>query len=129
MQRLTVRCRKPYRDRVAVVAEILEMACQGVQKTSIMYKVGMSSVMLNRYIQLMKNAKLVDMILLNSKIVLKATERGKEFLHHCHEIVDLLEAENTDVRRPLWSPLLSPQYDRPCSSNKSKSNAEMQEEN
>jgi predicted transcriptional regulator len=100
MQRLTVRSRKPYRDRVAIVAEILEMACDGAQKTSIMYKVGMSSVMLNRYVRLMMNAKLVDMALLDSKVVLRATERGKEFLHHCHEIIELLETENGSARRP-----------------------------
>ena len=100
MQKVTVRCRKPYRDRVAVVAEILEMTREGVQKTSVMYKVGMSSVMLNRYIWLMMNARLVETTLLNSKVVLRATERGKEFLHHCREIIELLEAENGNTRRP-----------------------------
>ena len=99
-QNVTVRCRKPYRDRVAVIAEILEMARVGVQKTDIMYKVGMSSTMLNRYMWRMMNAKLVDTTLLNSKVILKATERGKEFLHHCREITELLEPENGNANRP-----------------------------
>jgi predicted transcriptional regulator len=100
MQNMNARSRKPYRDKVAIVAEILEMACDGVQKTSVMYKVGLSSLMLNRYMGLMMNAKLVDMALLNSKVVLKATDRGKEFLRHCHEIIDLLETEDENMQKP-----------------------------
>jgi predicted transcriptional regulator len=100
MQNMTIRSRKPYRDRVAIVAEILKMAYGGVQKTSIMYKVGLSSLMLNRYMRLMMNAKLVEVGLLNNKIVLKATDRGKEFLLHCHEIIDLLETEDSTLRKP-----------------------------
>jgi predicted transcriptional regulator len=100
MQNMDVRRRKPYRDRVAIVAEILEMAYGGVQKTSVMYKVGLSSLMLNRYMRLMMNAKLVDITLMNDKMALKATDRGKEFLHHCHEIIDLLETESDNLHRP-----------------------------
>jgi predicted transcriptional regulator len=100
VQGATVRSRKPYRDRVAIVAEILEMTCGGVQKTSIMYKVGLSSLMLNRYMGLMMNARLVEVGLLNSKVVLKATDRGKEFLIHCHEIIELLGTEDDALRKP-----------------------------
>ncbi|HXX87221.1 MAG TPA: winged helix-turn-helix domain-containing protein [Candidatus Acidoferrum sp.] len=100
MQNLSIRSRKPYRDKVAIVAEILEMASGGVQKTSLMYKVGLSSLMLGRYMRLMMNAKLVDVGFLNDKVVLRATERGKEFLLHCQEIIDLLETENNALHRP-----------------------------
>jgi predicted transcriptional regulator len=100
MQNLSIRSRKPYRDRVAIVAEILEMASGGVQKTSLMYKVGLSSLMLGRYMRLMMNAKLVDVGLMNNKVVLRATEKGKEFLLHCQEIIDLLENENNTLHGP-----------------------------
>jgi predicted transcriptional regulator len=100
MQNVTIHSRKPYRDRVAIVAEILEMACGGVQKTNLMYKVGLSSIMLSRYMRLMMNAKLVDIGLMDDKVVLRATDRGKEFLLHCQEIIDLLETENDSLRKP-----------------------------
>lgn len=100
MQNVTIHSRKPYRDRVAIVAKILEMACGGVQKTNLMYKVGLSSLMLSRYMRLMMNAKLVDVGLMNNKVVLRATDRGKEFLLHCQEIIDLLETEDDALRKP-----------------------------
>jgi predicted transcriptional regulator len=94
LQNADIRRRKPYRDRVAIVAEILGVAYGGVQKTSVMYKVGMSSLMLNRYLRLMMKAKLLDVTLMDNKMALKATDRGKEFLHYCQEIVDLLDTES-----------------------------------
>jgi predicted transcriptional regulator len=94
LQNVAAHRRKPYRDRVAIVAEILDMAYGGVQKTSVMYKVGMSSLMLDRYLRLMMRAKLLDVTLKNNKMALKATDRGKEFLHYCHAIMDLLENES-----------------------------------
>jgi predicted transcriptional regulator len=97
---MIARRRKPYRDRVAIVAEILEMAYVGAQKTSVMYKVGMSSLMLNRYLRLMMRARLLDATLMNNKIAFKATDRGKEFLHYCREIIDLLETQSD---RAHWS--------------------------
>jgi predicted transcriptional regulator len=108
MQNVNVRSRKPYRDKVAIVAEILEMAGHGVQRTSIMYRVGLSSLMLNRYLRLMMNAKLLDIVLLNNKVVLKATDRGMEFLHHCHEIIELLETEDDNRHKSYRSIQLFP---------------------
>jgi len=100
MENADIRRRKPYRDRVAIVAEILDMAYGGAQKTNVMYKVGMSSLMLNRYLRLMMRAKLLDITLMNDKMALKATDRGKEFLRYCREIIDLLDAESDKAH---WS--------------------------
>jgi len=101
LQNMAARRRKPYRDRVAIVGEILDMAYGGVQKTSVMYKVGMSSLMLDRYLRLMMRAKLIDVTLTNNKMAVKATNRGKEFLHYCHAIMDLLDAESDRSRWPI----------------------------
>jgi hypothetical protein len=43
---------------------------------------------------------LLDIVLLNNKEVLKATDRGMEFLHHCQEIKELLETEDDSRRKP-----------------------------
>ena len=88
------RLRKRERDRIALVAEILEMARDGVLKSNIMWRAGLSYDMLNGYLGLMTNSKLLDKVLRKNRIVFKATNRGMKFLHHCHEIMELLEAED-----------------------------------
>jgi predicted transcriptional regulator len=112
LENMVARRRKPYRDRVAIVAEILEMAYGGAQKTSVMYKVGMSSLMLNRYLRLMMRAKLLDATLMNNKIAFKVTDRGKEFLHYCREIIDLLETETDKAHWPSKGIEIAP--NTPC---------------
>jgi predicted transcriptional regulator len=88
------RLRKPKRDKIAIVAEILERARGGVQKTNILYGVGLSSLVLNRYLDLLINAKLLNIVILNDRPVFKATERGAQFLHHCLEVIDVLEIDD-----------------------------------
>jgi predicted transcriptional regulator len=88
------RLRKRGRDRIAIVAEILEMARVGELKTNIMWRAGLSHDMLNGYIGLMMNTKLLDRVLLNNKVLLKTTNRGMKFLYHCYEIMELLETED-----------------------------------
>jgi len=92
---MDIRRRKSERDRVAIVAEILEMAREGVLKTNIMYRAGLNSIMLNKYLGLMMSAKLLDKVLLNGRVVFKVTKRGMEFLYHCYEITRLLETEDS----------------------------------
>ena len=94
MANINVQLRNTGRDRIAIVAEILEMARLGVLKTNIMYKAGLNSTMLNRYLGLMMNAKLLDKVLLKGRDAYKATHKGTEFLYHCGEIERLLETEN-----------------------------------
>jgi len=94
MANINIQLRNSGRDRIAIVAEVLEMARQGVLKTNIMYKAGLNSHMLNKYLGLMMNAKLLEKILMNNRVVYKATHRGTEFLYHCYEIERLLETEN-----------------------------------
>lgn len=91
---MAVRLRKRGRDRIGIVAEILDMARDGVLKTNIMWRAGLSHLMLNGYLGLMLNAKLLDKVLLNNKVMFKTTSRGMKFLYHCYEIMELLETED-----------------------------------
>ncbi len=91
---MDIQRRKRERDRIAIVGEILEMAHDGVLKSNIMWRAGLSYVMLNGYLELMMNAKLLDKVLLKNRVVFKATDRGMRFLYHCHEIMELLETED-----------------------------------
>jgi predicted transcriptional regulator len=99
MANINVQLRNAGRDRIAIVAEILEMARQGILKTNIMYNVGLNSDMLGRYVGLMVNAKLLERVLIDKKVVYKTTHKGTEFMYHCCEIERLLEAEN-DTNKP-----------------------------
>jgi len=96
---MSVRRRKRERDRIAIVAEILEMARDGVLKSNVMWRAGLSYLMLNEYLELMMNTKLLDKVLLNNKVVFKTTDRGMKFLYHSHEIMELLVTED-DKRKP-----------------------------
>jgi predicted transcriptional regulator len=96
---VNIRLRKRERDRIAIVAEILEIARGGVLKSSIMWRAGLSYDMLIEYLGLMTNAKLLDKVALKNKVVFKATDRGMKFLYHCYEIMELLETED-DEHRP-----------------------------
>jgi predicted transcriptional regulator len=93
------RLRKRERDRIAIVAEILEMARGGVLKSNIMWRAGLSYEMLNEYVGLMIDAMLLDTVLMKNKMMFKPTDRGIKFLYHCHEIMELLETED-DGRKP-----------------------------
>jgi predicted transcriptional regulator len=101
---MVFRQRKPYRDKIAIFAEILEMAGAGVKRTNVLYRAGLSSSMLNRYLGLMMDAKLVDLKVLDNTPVLKATDRGMEFLHHSHAIMKLLETGDGNRHKPysVW---------------------------
>lgn len=70
------------------------MARYEVLKSNIMWRAGLSYDMLNGYIELMTNSKLLDTVLLKNRVVFKATNRGMKFVYHCHEIMELLEAED-----------------------------------
>ena len=88
--------RKRERDRIAIVAEILEMSRGGVLKSNIMWRAGLSYEMLNGYLGLMMNARLLDKVLMKNKMVFKPTDRGLKFLYHCREIMELLETEDEE---------------------------------
>jgi predicted transcriptional regulator len=91
------RLRKRERDRIAIVAEILEMARGGgVLKSNIMWRAGLSYDMLNGYLGLMMNARLMDKVLMKNKVVFKPTDRGIKFLYHCREIMELLETADDE---------------------------------
>ena len=107
-EKLVLRVRERKRDRVAIIAEILDMARDGELKSNIMWKAGLSGFMLNGYLKLMMGSGLLQESASNNKIMLKTSKRGLKFLHHCNEITDLLK--NDDDENKLYGkiPLLPP---------------------
>lgn len=82
------------RDRLYIIAEILEIAKDGVLKTQIMYRGNLSFTQLNDYLKFMLKNELIEKVLLNDKDVYKATEKGIDFLQRYREITELLKTED-----------------------------------
>ena len=81
------------RDKLYIIAEILEIAGNGTLKTQIMYKANLSFAQLNEYLKLMLKIRLLEKFARNGKDLYRATEKGADFLQRHHEITELLKTE------------------------------------
>jgi predicted transcriptional regulator len=81
------------RDKLYIVAEILEIAKGGTLKTQVMYRANLSFTQLNNYLQFMLKISLLEKVEVNNKDVYKATDKGLNFLQRYHEINELLRTE------------------------------------
>ena len=84
------------RDKLGIIAEILEIAKDGTLKTQIMYKANLSFAQLNDYVKFMLKTGLLNKFRANGKDVYEATEKGVDFLQRHLELTELLkENENS----------------------------------
>ncbi len=81
------------RDKLSIIAEILEIAKEGTLKTQIMYRANLSFAQLNDYLKFMLKANLLRKLHINGKYVYAATEKGNDFLQRHLELTELLEGE------------------------------------
>lgn len=79
------------RDRLFIMAEMLELAREGVLKTRIMYGANLSFAQLNEYLSLLLDLNLLKVIKNSSKTVYKTTEKGLRYLKGYKEIRELLK--------------------------------------
>jgi predicted transcriptional regulator len=94
------------RDKLSIIAEILEIAKDGTLKTQIMYKANLSFAQLNDYIKFMLKTDLLKHFRSNGKDVYGATEKGVDFLKRHFELTDLLkdnEKSKNGVKTPPQS--------------------------
>lgn len=82
------------RDKLYIIAEILEIAKDGALKTQIMYRANLSFTQLNDYLQLMLKTNFLEKLTEDGKEFYRATEKGLDFLRRYQEITELLKAEN-----------------------------------
>lgn len=82
------------RDKLRIIAEILEIAENGTLKTQIMYKANLSFAQLNDYLKFMLKINLLDKVENRGKDVYIATEKGLDFLQRQSEIAELLKGED-----------------------------------
>ena len=82
------------RDKLFIIAEILEIAKEGTLKTQIMYRANLSFTQLNDYIKFMLRNNLLDKVLENEKERYETTAKGVDFLQRYREITELLKNDD-----------------------------------
>jgi predicted transcriptional regulator len=92
------------RDKLCIIAEILEIAKEGTLKTQIMYKANLSFAQLNEYLKFMLKIKLIQKIVERGKDIYVATEKGLDFLQRQCELTELLKTEEDKPRNDVKIP-------------------------
>ena len=81
------------RDKLYIIAEILDISKEGSLKTQIMYRANLSFTQLNEYLKFMLKINLLEKILVNDKDTYRATAKGLDFLQRYNEITELIKSE------------------------------------
>jgi predicted transcriptional regulator len=92
------------RDKLYIIAEILEIAKEGTLKTQIMYRANLSFTQLNDYLGFMLKIRLLDKTVENNKEIYRATDKGLSFLMRYREITELLKTENDNYKNNIKIP-------------------------
>jgi predicted transcriptional regulator len=82
------------RDRLYIMAEILEVTLEGALKTQVMYKANLSFAQLQQYLSLLLDLNLLELTESNKKALYKTTIKGMRFLESYKQIQELLEKTN-----------------------------------
>ncbi|UCC58361.1 MAG: hypothetical protein JSW14_00040 [Candidatus Bathyarchaeum sp.] len=78
------------RDRLYIIAEILNIAEDGSLKTQIMYKANLSFAQLNEYLSFLIRMGLLKIHKEERKKVYKTTAKGEKYLDRYEEIANLI---------------------------------------
>jgi len=83
------------RDRLYIMAEILEVAIDGALKTQLMYRANLSFAQLNEYLKILSDFKLLEITENDGRTIYKTTAKGMRYLQSYREIRDLLKKERS----------------------------------
>lgn len=86
------------RDRLRIIAEILEITKVSALKTHILYQANLSFTQVNDYLKLMLEANLLNKVKKNDKYIYSATKKGLDFLPQYQELTELLRTEKENCR-------------------------------
>lgn len=92
------------RDRLYIIAEILEIARDGALKTQIMYRANLSFTQLNDYLRFTLETNLLKKIRKNDRDNYKATEKGLDFLQRYRQIAELLKNGSNSMKNNVKIP-------------------------
>jgi predicted transcriptional regulator len=79
------------RDRLCIIADIIEITKEGTLKTQIMYKANLSFTQLNDYLALMLNHNLITQSIYDGREGYVVTGQGLDFLQKHAELIRLLK--------------------------------------
>jgi predicted transcriptional regulator len=79
------------RDRLVIISVILSYAAKGAGKTELMYKVGLSSAQLDKYIPALVRSELLEVSNHKKRALYKTTDKGRSFLDIFGTLVRLLD--------------------------------------
>lgn len=83
------------RDKLSIIAEIIEIAKNGALKTQIMYKANLSFAQLGEYLTFMSNNNLLEKFNESGREVYGATSKGIDFYERHGELVELINCCET----------------------------------
>ncbi len=100
------------RDKLIIMAEIMDISRNGALKTQIMYKANLSFSQLQEYLALLISNNLLTKISVNGREVYKATSKGIEFLSKHMEMMELLcvDSRIASIRLPPGNLLRNSTY-------------------
>ena len=79
------------RGSLEIVAELLDASCYGVRKTELISKCNLSFPQFKKYLEFALKAKLIKLENDEPYVVLKMSDKGKEFLKAYQHLKTLLE--------------------------------------
>jgi len=79
------------RDKFVIISAMLSYAAKGVGKTELMYKVGLSSAQLDKYIPELVRSELLEVSNHTKRALYKTTDKGRSFLDIFDTLVKLLD--------------------------------------
>lgn len=82
------------RDKLDIIAEILDIAKDGLLKTQIMYRANLSFAQLNEYLDFLTGMNLLGMEKENRKKLYRTTEKGERYLQKYNDISYILGKED-----------------------------------
>jgi predicted transcriptional regulator len=95
------------RDRLVIMAEIIDIAKKGTSKTNIMYKANLSFDQLNQYLSVLSDSSLLEILACERGIYYKATPKGTDFVEKQRQVINLLNEGTLRHRRSVKTSLFN----------------------
>jgi predicted transcriptional regulator len=87
------------RDRLNIMAGILEATLEGALKTHVMFKANLSFAQLNQYLSLLLDLNLLELKESNERVVYKTATKGMRFLEGYKQIQELLKEQKFSLKK------------------------------
>ncbi|MFZ0511235.1 MAG: winged helix-turn-helix domain-containing protein [Candidatus Nitrosopolaris sp.] len=88
------------RGKIQITADILCLSTVAIKKTHIMYKGNLSYEQVRYYLTDLLNNDLLSQHILEDGIVYRTTEKGREYLRHYTQLMDLVKEKENENQKP-----------------------------